>query len=561
MIRFPRTLQQIHTFEKDGIWYVANLQTGDVLQIDSVTADILALCSTHNNASILEKLGHKYSEGQILESLKALDDNIETLLFEPEQTPILTTENDKLRIFIPHGFMKYKAILSPTTNVCIYNLLTALAKYAEVFVEIDADETVVEQREQLKALGIQFVSDFFESTHTVTYAANRFITDKCDGILALSPHPYEELNYFRHNTIPVVSRIYSDRNLRESTINKLLSHQALCRHFDNVCADTPWIADELNWLIRAQTNSLRYNSSRIEGVHTIPNGVDTGVYAPQDRQQAREAVASIVGETSILDSPFVGILNGFQPQDSIGMITELANLHEDVVFIVFDSILSQDRYQRLRNVFYIDIQQPEDTVALPWIYSACEFIIFPMVIGTPFSMVLEALSCGVPMLALNSTILSEELSACMVSVPLARDETTGKFIMPAAVISKQIDAMLRTPEMKENLSTKAREVAEDYSWEKTAQRFVALLTELNTKTTGNATPKYPDVAFAPYYDKGQDIVKTGATQLDGFFKQRVEEGLVQTLLSDHTREEVRTVLQYLLRDAEKAGGILSTLLP
>ena len=561
MIRFPRTLQQTHIFQKDGIWYVANLQTGDVLQIDSVTADILALCSTHNNASILEKLRHKYSEGQILESLKALDDNIETLLFEPEQTPILTTENDKLRIFIPHGFMRYKEILSPTTNVGIYNLLMALAKYAEVFVEIDTDETAIEQREQLKALGIQFVSDLFESTDTARYAANRFIIDSCDGILALSPHPYEELSYFRHNTIPIVSRIYNDRNLREATVNKLLSHQALCRDFDSVCVDTLWIADELNWLMRTQTNSLRYNSSRIESLHTIPNGVNTSVYAPQDRQQAREAVASIVGETSILDLPLVGILNGFQPQNSIRMIAELANLHKDVVFIVFDSILSKDRYQRLRNVFYIHIQQPEDTVALPWIYSACECIVFPTVVGTPFSMVLEALACGVPMLALNSTVLSEELSACMVSVPITRDETTGKFIIPTTAISEQINILISTPEMRKTLSTKARKVAENYSWEKTTQRFVALFTELNTKTTKNATPKYPDVAFAPYYDKGQDIVKTGATQLDGFFKQRVEEGLVQTLLPDHTREEVQAVLQYLLRDAEKADRVLSTLLP
>ena len=561
MIRFPRTLQQIHTFEKDGIWYIANLQTGDVLQIDSVTADILALCSTHNNASILEKLGVKYSEGQILESLKALSSDIETLLFEPEQTPILITEDEnKLRIFIPHGFMRYKEILSPTTNVGIYNLLVALAKHAEVFVEIDDDDAAKEQREQLMALGIQFISDIFESTDTSRYAANQFVIGDCEGILALSPHPYEELNYFRHNSIPVISRIYSDRNLREATINKIFSHHALGRNFDVVCPDTPWVTEELAWLISAQTDSLCYNSSRIKGLHTIPNGVDTSVYTPQDRQKAREAVASIVGEANILDSPFVGILDGFQPQNSIGMITELANLHKDVVFIVFGSILSQDRYQRYPNVFYIDIQQPEDTVALPWIYSACECIIFPTVIETSFSMVIEALACGVPMLALNSIILSEELSACMVSVPITRNETTGKFIIPTAAISEQIDILLSTPEMRKTLSTKARKVADNYSWEKTAQRFVALFTELNEKKGEKAIPKYPDVAFSPYYDKGQDIVKTGTTQLDGFFKQRVEEGLVQTLLPDHTREEVRTLLQYLLRDAEKADGLLATLL-
>ncbi len=561
MIRFPRTLQQIHTFEKDDAWYVANLQTGDVLQIDSVTADILALCSTHNNASILEKLGHKYSEGQILESLKALDDNIETLLFEPEQTPILTTADDKLRIFIPHGFMKYKEILSPKTNVGIYNLLMALAKYATVFVEIDNDNIVKEQRNQLAALGIQFVSDLFESTDPPTYALNRFIVKDCHGIFALSPHPYEELNYFRHNTIPIISRIYSDKDLRETTINKLLSHHALRRNFDSVCLDTPWIADELAWILSTQTDSLCHNSSQREGLDIIPNGVDTDLYSPQNHQQAREAVASIVDENSILDLPLVGILNGFQPQNSLGMITELAQLHKEIVFIVYDSILGQDHQQLQRNVFYINIQQPEDTVALPWIYSACEFMIFPTIIGTPFSMVLEALACGTPALVLNSNTLPEELTACTVSVPIIRDGTTGKFMIPINAISEQINALLGNSELREMLSIKARQIALNYSWDKIAQCFVELFTELNKIKTQNTIPKYPDVAFSPYYDRAQNVVRTSATQLDGFFKNRVEEGIAQTLLSDHTPEEVRLVLRYLLQDTEKADRVVATLIP
>ena len=560
MIRFPRTLQQIHTFEKDGVWYVANLQTGDVLQIDDVTADILALCSTHDNADVLEKLGRKYSEGQILETLKGLSSDIETFLFEPEQN-LRSTAQGKLRIFVPYGFMKYRTILSPTTNVGIYNLLTALAKYAEVFVEIDNDDTTKQQREQLMTLGIQFASDIFESTDAIRYAANRFIVDGCDGILALSPHPYEELNYFRHNVIPVISRIYSDRELREATINKLLSHRALGRNFDRVCPDTPWITDELGWLECAQTDSLRYDSSQREGLDIIPNGVDTDLYSPQNPQQAREAVASIVGEKSILDTPLVGILNGLHPQNSVGMIVELAALHRDTVFIVLDPILAQDRPQQQRNVFYINLEQPEDTVALPWIYSACEFIIFPTVIGMPFSMVLEAFACGVPGLALASTALTEELTAATLSVPLTRDETTGKFVISTAIVSEQINALLDNPEARETLSTKARQIALNYSWDKTAQRFVALFTELNAEKAENTIPKYPDVAFSPYYDRAQNTFKTGVTQLDGFFKQGVEEGLTQTLLTNHTPEEVRAVLQHILRDTEKADKVLATLLP
>ena len=550
MIRLPRTLQQIHIFEKDGDWYIANLQTGDVLQIDSVTADILALCGTDDNAGILEKLGDKYPEGQILESLKTLSGDIETFLFEPEQDSALTTQ-ERLRIFIPHGFMKYKETLSPNTNVEIYNLLIGLAKYAEVFVEIDNASVAVAQREQLMELGIQFVSDIFESKDQATYALNRFIVDDCNGILALSPHPYEELSYFRHNTIPVVSRIYSDRNLREATLNKALSHQALQRNSDRLCPDTPWIVDELALI----------QSFRPEGLNTIPNGVDTQVYSPKNQEDARLAVASIVGEKSITDAPLVGILNGFQPQNSIGMITELARCHKDIIFIVLDPILERQRSQQHRNVFYIDLQRPQDIVALPWIYSACEFIIFPTVIGTPFSMVLEALACGVPGLALNSTALPEELSECTVSVPLTRDETTGKFMIPTAIISEQINMLLGNAEQREMLSTNAKQIALNYSWEKTAQRFVTLFKELNKKKSENATPNYSEVAFSAYYDRTQNAVKTGATQLDGFFKQRVEEGLAQTLLSDHTPEEVRIVLQYLLRDTEKADRLLATLLP
>lgn len=553
MLRLPRTLQQIHVFEKDSVWYVVNLQTGELIQIDEVIADILELCGTDNNASVLEKLGNRHSEAQIRKALISLSDDLGDLLFEPNKESTLspTAAEEKLRIFIPHGFMKYKEILSPATNFGIYNLLITLAKYAEVFVEINTAAIDVEQQEQLRTLGVQVVSDIFESTNRSNYSSNRFVINDCDGILALSPHPYEELNYFRHNPIPIVSRVYSDKSLYEATINKVLSHRTLQRDFDQLCFDTPWILPELVLL----------ESFHLEEERTISNGVDAQVYAPQDRQQAREAMASIIGEKSISDLPLVGILNGFQPQNSIRMIEELANLHKDIAFIVLDPILGRYRFQQVHNVFYINLKQSEDLVALPWIYSACELFIFPTVIGTPFSMVLETLACGVPMIALNSGGLPEELTACTISVPLARDDTTGKFIIPTAVISEQINSLRNNRELQKTLSTNARQIALNHSWDKTAQHIVALFTELNTKSTEDTAPKYPDMVFAPYYEKAQSVMRTGAMQLDGFFKHGVEEGLAQTLLSDHTPAEVRTVLQYLLRDDEKVDRLIGTLLP
>lgn len=554
MIKLPRNLQQIHIFQENGAWYVANLQMGEVIQIDALIADILALCGTNDNTRVLKKLEDKYTEGEILKGLEILGSDVEALLFEPEECPTLPTKTtkSKLRIFVPHGFMRYKETISPIIEVSIYNLLASLAKHADVFVEVDKNSAAMKYREQLIALGIQFISDLFESnTDARMLASNRFITEDCDGILALSPHPHEELNYFRYNTIPVISRTYSDRNLYEATINKVLSHHSLQRNFDSICLDTPWIREELE----ALTNS------HLNGLNTIPNGVDTHVYVPQDSQHAREAVASIVGEESILEAPFIGFINGFQPQNSIGMIEELAGLHKDVVFIVLDPILAHQKYQQHHNVFYIDLQKPEDTVALPWIYRACEFIIFPTTIGTPFSMVLEALACGVPALALTSTSLPEDLGDCVKSVPITRDTTTGKFVIPTDAVSEQIDALLRASKERATLSIKAREVACNYSWDRTAREIIELFTSLNKKKTPNAVPNYPDVTFSSYYDKAQNVIRSGAMQLEGLFKHSVEEGLAQTLLAEHTAEEVRVVLQYILKDVEKADSVLSTLIP
>lgn len=554
MIQLPRNLQQVHIFEEDGISYVANLQSGEVIQIDPLTADILTLCETNDNTGVLKILSDRYPEGEILEGLKTLSGNIGKFLFEPEAVPALPHKisESRLRIFVPHGFMKYKDAMSPTLNVGIYNLLVALTKYADVFIEADNNPGLMEQREQLTALGIQFVSDLFESNKDAPIQApNRSIIESCNGILALSPHPHEELNYFRHNTIPVISHVSSDRHLREATINKVLSHHALQRNFDCICPDTPWIVEELETL----------TGSHFTGINTIPSGVDIEVYSPQNRQQAREAVASIVGEETILAMPFVGLINGFQPQNSLRMIEALADFHKNVAFIILDPILSNYHSQNARNVFYINLQRPEDTVALPWIYNACEFIMFPSIIGTPFSMVIEAFACGVPALALTPTHLPKDFGNCVKSIPITRDATTGKFVIPTATVSEQINKLLGDSEMRATLSRNAREVTRNYSWDQAARHLIELFTELNEKKTQNPVPNYPDVAFSSYYDKAQNVVKSGAMQLDGFFKHGVEEGLAQTLLAEHTPEEVRTVLHHVFKDPKKADGVLATLLP
>ena len=109
-----------------------------------------------------------------------------------------------------------------------------------------------------------------------------------------------------------------------------------------------------------------------------------------------------------------------------------------------------------------------DTDDLPYLYGGAELFIFPSLFegfGIP---VIEAMACGIPVVASNRTSIPEITGDAAILIdPLNVDEMAGAMYN-----------VLSTPLLKRQLVEKGIERAKKFSWEKTARETLKLYKEL-----------------------------------------------------------------------------------
>lgn len=132
-------LKRHHPFEHGGRKYAADLDTGDIVQLNDAEWDILARYDTQSDAQLIEGLKEKHKVAALFEGLERLEQlgkagqllrPIEATVQEPaarQQQP-----HPKRRLLTPFQFAAEKTSLDYVTNLNRYQLLTHLAKVAEV---------------------------------------------------------------------------------------------------------------------------------------------------------------------------------------------------------------------------------------------------------------------------------------------------------------------------------------------------------------------------------------------------------------------------------------------
>ena len=136
--------------------------------------------------------------------------------------------------------------------------------------------------------------------------------------------------------------------------------------------------------------------------------------------------------------------------------------------------------------------------------------------------------------------------------------------------SEKINMLLNDNEMRETLSQKARERALSFTWDKTARRIIqffedlhrkrrlvspngllnAFVTEIEASNPEQGSQKYKSMLLGmnKHYER--------SLMGDALYSQRVEEGLVMTLLKKHTAREAEAVLVGFTEDETEAKEIL-----
>ncbi|RKU33062.1 hypothetical protein C6499_02055 [Candidatus Poribacteria bacterium] len=102
MFDFPRTVHQLYLFERDAVFYAADLDKASTIELSAVMVDILKLAETQTSETIVQTLKDSYAEADIFEAFERFEElEKEGLLFNRGEniTEILALESEHRKLY------------------------------------------------------------------------------------------------------------------------------------------------------------------------------------------------------------------------------------------------------------------------------------------------------------------------------------------------------------------------------------------------------------------------------------------------------------------------------
>ena len=233
-----------------------------------------------------------------------------------------------------------------------------------------------------------------------------------------------------------------------------------------VVSPSRWLAD------RARESSL-FRARRIE---VIPNGIDTAVFKPLDRQFARQALNLPPNKKIILAGSMDFDLERKGARELIEAIRLLpGDLRDDAVLVVVGSSPRGFIDLPLESVY---LETRHDDVAMALTYAAADLYVHPSRQENLSNMIMEAMACGVPVVAF----------AIGGNGDMIDDRLTGRLVKPfdSGEFAECIQWVLEDEERRRTLAESSREkVCRDYDLQAIASRYKNLYEDiLGSKRAG-----------------------------------------------------------------------------
>jgi glycosyltransferase involved in cell wall biosynthesis len=203
----------------------------------------------------------------------------------------------------------------------------------------------------------------------------------------------------------------------------------------------------------------------------LPNGVDTGVFNPS---AGRPELYRPAGARHVIG--FAGRLaTTKRPEDVIRLAAALRESHPDARVLIAGEGSRRPAYERLAREVGADNLTFLGFVAdMPSFYAACDIIVLPSKTEGSSNMLLEAMACGVPVVASDIPPLREQLEP----------EVTG-LVYPLGNVpelTRAVRRLITEPELRRKLAERAREVASLSTTRASAERLSQLLRRLVAET-------------------------------------------------------------------------------
>ena len=540
--------------------YAADTEKARLVELSPAMADILKLAETQTNDEIAQVLKTSYAEDNILEAFERLEAlEKEGLLFNRgenlTETLALESKRRKLLVAIPYisidSFFDIETLYAGT-NMALSYMFQHLTKYVDLHFAGNQNRKLADNVYEVDIS----IDDFGR--------LSRRINETYFGILTLHrDHETWLLPLYQHKELPpMLVQCHAPRGHGGNAINSMLRHYAAMRDFDAFTAPSDYV--------REFYSDYVWDPSFFK---TLPNGVDSALFCPMDKQEAKKELAEYVGDDRIMTTPTVGYLSRVQSEKGASVYLKLAELNPHLLFLIAGPSLGRYGSRELpNNLVYAGFHPREK---LPMVYNAFDVYCFLSMSGEEtFGLtVLEAMACGVPPIVPNfDGVPSVVGDAGLIADAENFNQDIGTLVSYPCPIdfSEKINLLLNDGEMRENLSQKARERALSFTWDKTAQRIVQFFEELRQKRQ-LASPNGLLSVFSAQTETSnseQQHLRYKSILLgmnkryerslmgDPLYSQRVEEGLLITFLKNHTVREAEALLTGFIEDEAEAKAIL-----
>lgn len=570
VFNFPRTLHPLYLFEEDAVFYAADLEKANVVELSAVMVDILKLAEKQTSEEIVRVLKTTYAEDEIYEAFeKCTEFEQEGLLFnrgeDIKQTVPVETGRRKLLVAIPginvDSYFDIETLYAGT-NMALSYMFKHLTKYVDLH--------FVGKRNR------KLVDNVYEVDISVTDLSrlSRKINETYFGILTL--HLDEEtwlLPLYEHAELPpILVQCHAPRGHGGEAINSILRHYAAMRDFDAFTAPSDYVRDFYSDYV--------WDTSFF---NTLPNGVDSVLFRPMDKQKAKQELAERVGDERIVTMLTVGYLSRVDSEKGASVYLKLAELNPHLLFLIAGPNLGRYASRELPdNLVYAGFQPREK---LPLVYNAFDVYCFLSMSGEEtFGLtVLEAMACGVPPIVPNfDGVPSVVGNAGLIADADNFEQDIATFVSYPSPIdfSEKINLLLNNHEMRQELSRKARERALSFTWDKTAQRILHCFKRLHKKRrlvspnrllnmfvptpseavcgleaeqlthSGGKRFRYKSIVLGMNQHYERCLIREAA------YSMHVEEGLVLSILKNHTVREAEALLTAMVEDETQAKATL-----
>ena len=546
MIEFPCNLHDLHHFKRDGEQFVADLDAGVVIPVNEVICDVLKACGLSETDAIIETLADKYgSRSVVFEALAFLSKLSEIgILFSPDQPEIEPSPyGERPKIFLTAGVLENRKTTSFLLNAANHQLLTTLANHADLYLPLsETDNNRQEIEEGLRAEGVQPI--FFRSDRS--FSSAKFIPQDCDGILALAPLTVSEQVYLKFNRHPVILRLSNEILMRHEARNTMLERCAALRNFDAFACDASWTQPFFSDFV-----------SDLDVFHRVPDGVDASVFKPMDKTQCKRQLAQALGHEAILQKPLVGIVPGLNSHETLRFTRKLRFANPDFNYLVIHST-EMDNFTSDGCVNFFNIASLQDTEASPFIFNALDALVFPTILGASALLLLAIVACGIPTVVWGYSTPEEIAGACrFIQISPSLFDPVD---LPVESISEELRFLLGNPNEQKDLVQAGLKAISTYTWKQTIQRILRLFRYLQNRKV----PQYKSMEHRLLFRKHYNPV-CGKIESEAFVLSKVpapvdiEPAIAMTLLEEHTPMEVKTVLESICKESERAEKILENL--